>query len=125
MFTTRFGNAARSLYDSHEACKDDCIDPRLLEDLYATLFRRSLKLRLPRRAVEVARIYAALPRPFEDKRVGDVGKDDSYLRVERPRIYRLHYRLHVGSRSGSENSQMQLSHFSSRLGTAPDAQLLC
>ena len=94
------------LDDAHEACENDGINARRLQELDAAVLPRALQLRLPRCAVEVTARYAVPLRAVEDLRVGHVRQDKSYVRIERSSLYRVHDRLHVRARAGPENSKM-------------------
>ena len=76
-------------HDAHEAGEGDRIDARVLQELDALVFGDALKLRLPRRAVEILTRDVVLLRPFENLRVREVRQDQLNLRVQRSRLDRI------------------------------------
>ena len=92
------------LHNAHEAREDDRVDARVLQKLDALVLRDALKLRLPRCAVKVLARDIVLLRPVEDLRVRKVRENQLDLRVERPRLDRIHNRLHVRARAGTKDS---------------------
>ena len=98
------------LDDAHEAREDDGVDPGVLEDLDAVLFRGVRELRLPRRAVEELARDVVLARTVQDLRVREVREHDLDLRVERARFDRVDDGLHVRAGTRPQNAQMKLCH---------------